>query len=61
MHEEHSARLERGIRMQEWSGMDYWEKVLIIAHRRLTMAIHNLQEDAQISEMERKVKRTGKK
>ena len=61
LHEEHAARLERGIRIREWMEMDYWEKVLIVAHRRISAAIRNLQEDAQIEEMERKTKRGPRK
>lgn len=47
-HEEHEARLERGIRLAEWAAMDMFEKALIIANRRTRIAIENLQADAEI-------------
>lgn len=58
-HEEHEARLERGIRLAEWAEMDLFEKALIIANRRIRIAIQNLQADAEIRAA-RKVNSSGK-
>ena len=55
--EEHQARLERGIGLEAWSEMAEMEKALIVASRRIKMAIHNLQEEAQIKKSERDAKR----
>ena len=52
-HEEHEARLERGIRLAEWAQMDVYEKALIIASRRTRVAISNLQADAEIKNARR--------
>ena len=57
LQEEHAVRLERGIRLQEWEEMPYWEKVLIGAHRRTSRAIQNLQTEAEIEDSERKARR----
>lgn len=46
--EEHTARLERNIRLDEWETMDPFEKALIIAQRRIQIAVDNLQAEAQI-------------
>jgi len=46
--EEHTARLERNIRLEEWETMDPFEKALIIAQRRIGIALENLQAEAQI-------------
>ena len=56
-HEEHEARLERGLRLREWEEMHYTEKALIIAARRIRMAVRNLQSEAEGREMERRAKR----
>jgi hypothetical protein len=57
LQEEHDARLERGIGIEAWMGMDEREKALIVAHRRNRIAIHNLQEEAQIKKSKRDAKR----
>lgn len=46
--EEHTARLERDICLEEWQAMDPFEKALIIAQRRIQIALENLQSEAQI-------------
>lgn len=55
--EEHAARLEMRFTQAEWDGMDYWDKVIIVAHRRTRLAMHNLQEEAQI----KKINKTPRK
>ena len=57
LYEEHAARLERGIGLQAWGEMEEMEKALIVAARRIRIAIRNLQEEAQIKESERHMKR----
>lgn len=52
-HEEHEARLERGIRLSEWSEMDVFEKALLIANRRIRIALANIQADAEIKQHKR--------
>jgi hypothetical protein len=61
VYEEHAARLDRGIRLDEWGAMPLFEKALIIAHRRVATAMQNLQTDAEISQAEQKAKRRGKR
>ena len=46
--EEHSARLDAGLRIAEWEGMDGWEKALVVAQRRMKNALENIQSEAQI-------------
>lgn len=53
IHEEHEARLERGIRLAEWTEMETLEKALVIANRRTRIAIANLQADAEIKHARR--------
>lgn len=57
LYEEHEARLERGIRLSEWSDMAEMEKALIVAARRTRIAIQNLQEEAQIKHSEKQMRR----
>lgn len=57
LYEEHESRLERGIDIEEWMAMDEREKALLIAARRIRIAIHNLQEEAQIKKANRDMKR----
>ena len=57
LHEEHEARLERGILLRDWETMEYMEKALIVAQRRIRNAVHNLQNEAEIKTMERKSRR----
>lgn len=54
VYEEHSARLERNIRLEDWDVMDTFEKALIIAQRRIRIALDNLQAEAQIKAAQRK-------
>ena len=61
LHEEHEARLERGILLKQWEEMEYLEKALIVAQRRIRIAVHNLQTEAEINEMERKSRRSMKR
>lgn len=55
--EEHEARLERNIGLEEWGRMDTMEKALIIAARRNRIAIANIQTEAEIRKAERDAKR----
>jgi hypothetical protein len=54
--EEHLARLERGINLETWSRMDVEEKAIIIAVRRMSKAVDNLQAEAEIAKSESKDK-----
>jgi len=60
LHEEHTARLERGITLDDWSKMELEEKALVIANRRIRIAVDNLQADAEIKSAKRNAKRGGK-
>lgn len=51
--EEHEARLERNISVQQWCEMDSWERALVIAVRRVGIAKQNLQADAEIKRARR--------
>src|SRR5262245_51032566 len=53
-YEEHAARLERGISLENWASMPVMEKALLIAHRRISISMKNLQTEAEIKESERK-------
>jgi hypothetical protein len=57
VYEEHAARLERGIGLEAWGTMEEMEKALIVASRRVSIAMRNLQEEAQIDEANRNAKR----
>jgi len=54
LYEEHTARLERDIDLDRWQVMDPIEKALIIAQRRIRLALENLQAEAQIKAAKRK-------
>ena len=58
--EEHEARLERNIGLDDWGRMVMMEKALIIANRRIRIAIQNLNNEAEIKKMERESKRTAR-
>lgn len=57
--EEHSARLDRGIRLDDWAAMTVEEKAIIIAQRRIQRAMENIQADAEIKRSKRKMKGKG--
>lgn len=57
VHEEHEARLERGISLEVWGTMPYMEKALLIANRRVRNAIANISTEAEIKQAERKARR----
>jgi hypothetical protein len=61
LQEEHEARLERGINLQEWMSMDMYEKAILIAVRRNRIAIGNQQAEAEIKKSIADSKRRGKK
>lgn len=48
VYEEHSARIERGITVRDWLEMCETEKALIIARRRVSLQMQNLQTEAEI-------------
>jgi hypothetical protein len=54
--EEHMTRLERGISIEDWGKMDSTEKALVIASRRIAIAMKNLQSEAEIRSAESKMK-----
>ncbi len=54
IYEEHEARLERGISLDGWDTMEEFEKALIVASRRIRLAMSNLQEEAQIRKSKKK-------
>jgi hypothetical protein len=54
VYEEHLARLERHIDLDTWAKMDVDEKAMIIAIRRITLALNNLQAEAEIAKSEKK-------
>lgn len=56
-YEEHTARLERGFTLTVWEATDPWEKALVVASRRVRLALENLQSDAQIEDAQSKAKR----
>lgn len=53
--EEHTARLERGISVSSWLEMSETEKALIIARRRISVQMQNLQTEAEIQKTKRDV------
>lgn len=55
--EEHTARLERGIDLETWGKMNSDEKALLVAVRRVNIAIHNLQQEAEIEAQERNMRK----
>ena len=61
MYEEHAARLEAGFRLDEWGTMPLFEKALIVAQRRISIAMQNLQTEAEIRRAKQEARRTGKK
>lgn len=58
VHEEHEARLERGIGLEAWGKMPLMEKAMIVANRRIRIAIANIHTEAEIAQAERNAKRT---
>ena len=55
--EEHSARLERGISVRAWMEMDETEKALILARRRISIQMQNLQTEAELAKAKREAKK----
>ncbi len=60
LHEEHEARLERGLNLEAWGRMPLMEKAMIIASRRIRIAISNINTEAEIRDAERKAKRRSR-
>jgi hypothetical protein len=46
--EEHEARLEAQYEMDKWYDLSPMERAFIVAHRRLRIAMKNLQSEAEI-------------
>lgn len=55
--EEQENRLEQHIELDTWASMSSTEKALIVAMRRIRIAMHNLQSEAEIKNSEKKPKR----
>jgi hypothetical protein len=60
VYEEHIARLERGIRLSEWATMPEDEKALVVALRRVQKSIENIQNDTEIRQAKKKMKKGSK-
>lgn len=58
--EEHSARLERNYRIEEWYAMDPLERAMIVAVRRIDIAAKNHQTEAEIQESKRNMGKGNK-
>lgn len=56
IHEEHEARLERGINLETWMAMSMSEKALIVAVRRNRIAIQNIQSDTEVRHTKREMR-----
>ena len=57
LYEEHEARLERGISLADWGGMDVMERALVVAQRRIRIALENIQAEAQIQHAKRNARK----
>lgn len=55
--EEHLAREEKNIRLDDWYGMDKTERAIVIAVRRIGNAAKNHQAEAEIRAADRKSKK----
>jgi len=55
--EEHEARLLAGYRLEAWGSMDVMERALVVAQRRIRIAVENLQSEAQIKHAKANAKR----
>jgi len=55
--EEHSARIERDKSIEQWYGMEPMERAIIIAQRRIEIAMKNHQSDAEAKAAKRKTPR----
>lgn len=53
LQEEHESRLERSISLDAWAQMDRMEKALVVASRRIRIAMKNLQAEEEIAKQER--------
>ena len=53
LYEEHTARLEARFTLAEWTALDVMEKALVIAQRRISIALENIQSEAQINHAKR--------
>jgi len=55
--EEHLARLERNIRMDDWRRMEAMERAMVIAVRRVENAAKNHQAEAEAKAAKRNIKK----
>lgn len=55
--EEHTARLERNIRLKDWYEMEPMERAMVVAVRRLDNAMKNHQAEAEIRHSKNKARR----
>lgn len=58
IYEEHAARLERRISLDDWYCMDVYERALVVAHRRIHIQVQNLQSEAEIRNSKREAKKS---
>lgn len=61
LQEEHSTRLEHGISLIAWADMPEMEKALAIAQRRNSIAMRNLQTEAEIEKGKRDAHKPGRR
>lgn len=61
LQEEHTTRLERGISIQAWADMPEMEKAMVVAVRRNTIAMRNLQTEAEIEQSKREAQKAGRR
>lgn len=54
IYEEQASRIEANISLDAWAKMDVNEKALVIAMRRTTLAMRNLQTEAEIAKQKQK-------
>jgi hypothetical protein len=57
IYEEQSSRIERDISLEKWAEMSVDEKAMIVAVRRTTIAMKNIQSEAEIKDSERKARK----
>lgn len=60
VYEEHAARIEAGFSITDWTETDETEKALIIAKRRISIQMRNLQTDAEIRQTKRNANKNGR-
>lgn len=61
LQEEHTCRLENKISLTAWADMPEMEKALAIAQRRNSIAMRNLQTEAEIEKAKRDASKPGRR